>query len=412
MSDNSLLCDGADAITSDWMQRALQAGAATGAPQLQDVVVDDLGAATNAFGSLLRCHLIAQDGNPAQPPTAIVKLPTPNSLAMRFAKWLAMHKREYDFYCQVAPHAPIRSPKLLYGCFDDTSHRFVLVLEDLRDMETTPQAIGVDAGRARLTIRELAKLHGQFWEAGERPPVAGSYDCLGARYGRIMQSAYLLCLPLVLNRFDDHFSAETRRLVEHLGTRIVAHFARVATGPRTFIHGDCRSENFFFSRDNASDFAAVDWQGCGLGSGLYDVAYFLATSVSVDDRRRIERDALQEYHDVVCRLGAKNYSFDDCWRSYRQNMLGALVPCMLGCGALEMADPRMLELATVGLRRMLTALEDLDAAEFLPARGSLLAPGSLFSTLSACGYQAYKLVRRLPRKNNGGPASSGNSAPH
>ena len=393
MIRHSLLCEGSDAITANWMRRALGAGGATDSPEVEEIVVDNLGAATNALGSLLRCHLIAQDGSPAVPRSVIVKLPTDSALALRFAKWVEIHKREYDFYRHVAAHAPMRSPALLYGEFDEDSHRFVLVLEDLHPMEATPQATGVAAGRARVAVRELANLHGMFWEAVDRPPVAGGYDCLSARYGRRMQSAYLLCLPFVLQRFSDHFSSETRRLVEAFGTRIVAHFGNVATGPTTFIHGDYRGENLLFDASDTARPAAVDWQGCGLGSGLYDVAYFLGTSVSVDDRRSIERQVLQEYHDIVRGHGAKDFSFDDCWRSYRQNMLSAVVPCILGCGGMEMADPRMLDLAKVGLHRILTAIEDLDAGEFLPT-----SAGSLFSTLSLCGYQAYKLVHRLRRK--------------
>ena len=79
----------------------------------------------------------------------------------------------------------------------------------------------------------------------------------------------------------------------------------------TFVHGDYRGENMLRPRSRrhagaGADFAVVDWQGCGLGAGLYDVAYFLGTNVVPGDRRRIERAALGEYHDIVCRLGARD----------------------------------------------------------------------------------------------------------
>ena len=221
-------------------------------------------------------------------------------------------------------------------------------------------------------------------------------------FGRI---THLLRLPVVLERFGDSFSRETHRLAEALGPRITAHFAAVSAGPRTLVHGDYRGENIFFRPEvgggaSASggaspgdDFAVVDWQGCGLGPGLYDVAYFLGINVVPGDRRRIEREALEEYHDIVCRLGARDFTLDDCWRSYRQNMLGVLIACILGCGGLDLGFQQLHDLVKSALERALAAMEDLDVAEFLP-RGRFLSTGNAFSILSQGAYKAYRLSRR------------------
>ena len=401
------LCHDVDAITADWMQQALAAGGASGFPEIEDVAVEDLGSATNAFGRLLRCHLTTAGAPGAAPASVIVKLPTANPTAFRFARWLSMHERECLFYRCLAPLARIRSPALLYGDFDEDTHRFVLVLEDLRHLEVAGQRAGVEAGPARRAVREIAGLHGQFWGSADHPALSGCPDVLGPKYAHFLQIAYLVCLPVVLERFGDCFSAGTRRLTEALGPRIGAHFAAVAAGPRTFVHGDFRGENMFFSAVAGAgpavspravagdDFAVIDWQGCGLGAGLYDVAYFLGANVATDDRRRIEREALGEYHDIVCRLGARNFTFDDCWRAYRQNMLGVLVPLVLGAGGLDLEDRRLRDLVKSGLGRTLAAVEDLEAGEFLPARGGCLTADNALSMLSSGAYRMYKLARRL-----------------
>ena len=149
MTDYPGLCDSANAITADWMRQALTAGGLCNASGIEDVVVNSLGSETNAFGNLARCHLLAHDGTMAIPSTVIVKLPTSDSTAFKFAKWLSLHRREYDYYRHIAQHTPVASPALLYGHFDDSSHRFALVLEDLRDMEMIPQAIGVERGASK-----------------------------------------------------------------------------------------------------------------------------------------------------------------------------------------------------------------------------------------------------------------------
>ena len=123
----------------------------------------------------------------------------------------------------------------------------------------------------------------------------------------------------------------------------------------------------FFGADDGDDFAAVDWQVSGIASGLYDVAYFLSSSVAPEIRREIEREALAEYHEVVRSMGAANFTIEECWRSYRQVMLGCLMTPIVAGGQLDFTNDRSRRLAEVFLTRTLTAIDDLDAREFLPA---------------------------------------------
>ncbi len=401
MTDRSLLRNHPEEISAEWMQAALTAGGKFASPRIEAVEVDPMEAVTNALGTLVRCRLSVRADSSPVPESVIVKLPTANPKFMKLAKWLLLHKREYEYYYRLAPHSPMRSPALYYGAYDARSHRFVLIMEDLRPMETVPQARGVEGAQVHLAIRELAGMHGHFWDAVDRPDLSYLYDNFNSRYGRIMQAAYLAFVLPTLERFGNLFSPRMRRFSEALGPRITTHYTSLASGPKTLVHGDYRAENMFFDAAAKDNFAVIDWQGCGAGGGLYDVAYFLASSVSVDTRRRMEREVLEEYHDIVCRMGGRgrNYTFEDCWRSYRQNMLNAFVPCVLGCGSLDvMSDPRRVELATALLSRAIAAIEDLDADEFLPTRERILTPGYTFSALSRLGYGAYRMARRLRRK--------------
>ena len=83
-------------------------------------------------------------------------------------------------------------------------------------------------------------------------------------------------------------------------------------------HGDFRADNLLFGGKGRDDLAMIDWQGFGIGCGMYDVAFFLGTSVTSEVRRRIERNIVDEYHDIVRSPGADNGTRADCWRSYRQ----------------------------------------------------------------------------------------------
>ena len=65
----------------------------------------------------------------------------------------------------------------------------------------------------------------------------------------------------------------------------------------------------FFDAGAGSEAAVVDWQVSGVGNGLYDVAYFMAGSVPTEIRRKIERDLLAEYADIVRGMGSARLRF-------------------------------------------------------------------------------------------------------
>ena len=165
--------------------------------------------------------------------------------------------------------------------------------------------------------------------------------------------------------------------------------------PKTFTHGDFRADNMFFrlDDDDNDEFAVADWQACGINSGLYDVAYFMGGSVPTEIRRQIEHEALEEYHRIVLDMGAQEFSLADCWQLYRKSMLAILFAAVIAGGGLDFGNERRLGLYEHSARRFLTAIEDLDAAEFLPSRRPMFSRANLFSTVSAGAYRIYKTVK-------------------
>ena len=385
-----------DELTVDWLQRAL--GAGNGFPAIKGIAVEDIGAGSGAIASVLRCTLTYHHDAPEAPRSVVVKLSSADRKSLRIAKLLSMYQREYFCFRDLAPQIPMALPRLWYGDFDSASHRFVMALEDLGHMERMDQIAGADAERAMRAIRGVAELHGRFWNRLDQPPASDFLALVGGPKPRLSQLIYLGCLPPCLERFGNLFSDRTRRLAEAFGPRVADHVRELATGPQTLTHGDFRLENMFFGGAGTDDFAVIDWQTSGLiGNGVYDVAYFMVSSVPTEVRRRIEREALEEYHGILCSMGVKDLTLEECWHRYRQNILGMLAPVVCAGGALDMSHQRIRALGEVMLQRTLAAIEDLDAAELLPARGGLLTPAHAFSALSSCFYNGYRLFYRLRR---------------
>ncbi len=379
------------AVTADWMERALHAGGMSEVPALQGVLVDRIGGGVGLVGEILRCRLVCRGNAGAIPETVIVKLPSQDSKSRRMSRLQSLYKREYAFYRHVAPHAPVRSPRLLYGDYERRGDRFVLVLEDLGHMQAVDQIRGATPTQARAAVRAVARLHGHFWDRVEKPLLSALHDISRPATRLGIQAGYLAFLVPALKNLGGLFSDELRRLAEAFGPRIWDHLVESTRTSRTFVHGDFRVDNLFFGAGD--DVAMVDWQVSGVGSGLYDVAYFLVTGLDIEVRRGIEREALAEYAQVVRGMGVGEFTFDECWLLYRQNVLTLLLIAVFVGGGLDLTNERSRQLVETGIRRTLTAIEDLGAAELMPARPPLVSVSNIVSGLSRTAYLAYRAVR-------------------
>ena len=378
------------------MQRALTAGGNSDVSPITQLTAQPIGEDAGLMGTILRCQLTYDASPSIGPRSVIVKLASSDPRSLRINRRLGLYQREHAFYRRLAPNVPIRSPYLFYGDMDQSGQQFVLVLEDLGNMAMGDQVQGVSTSQALTAIRMMARMHGQFWNRVDRTPVSGFYDHTRPEVRPFAQLVYLAYLPAMLNKFGHLFPAPTRKLAESFGVRLADYVEDFGAGPKTFTHGDLRADNVFFGVDDDGndDFAAVDWQACGINSGLYDVAYFMGGSVPTEIRRQIEHQALEEYYRIVVDMGAQEFSFADCWQLYRKSMLAILFAAVIAGGGLGFGNERRLRLFEHSARRFLTAIEDLDAAEFLPSRRPTFSRANAFSTVSAGAYWIYKTVKR------------------
>ena len=379
------------AINVEWVRDALSAGGG-GFPLPSGARVEEVGAGAGVMGQVMRCHLDYDEADERAPASVIVKLPSATAKNRRMGKRLALYRREYDFYRTLASRLPVPTPRLLYGHFEPKSHRFVLVLEDIRGMAVVDQIAGATPAQAKQAVRTLARLHGAYWNRVHEPLLSGCYDSNNPKLQRVVQVVYLANLVRTLKYFGNAFSSTTRQLAETIGLGVADHMAALRAGPRTFTHGDYRLDNLFFGDGDEDGVTIIDWQVSGLSCGLYDLGYFLAGNLTIPDRRRIERDVVEEYHEILCRSGATGFPFDECWRSYRQNTLAGLLTSVIVCGGLDLDDDRARRLAEIGLKRSLAAIEDLDVAEFITAYGRPSGDRRLFANACRIAYRAYKGV--------------------
>jgi hypothetical protein len=103
----------------------------------------------------------------------------------------------------------------------------------------------------------------------------------------------------------------------------------------------------------------VDWQTLSLGLPARDLAYFVATGLSVADRRAHERDVVASYHRSLESYGVASYDLDACWDDYRFAMVQGPLVAVFGC-AYGTRTERGDRMFAAMVARACTAIRDLD----------------------------------------------------
>ena len=286
-----------------------------------DAVVDRLEArpiGTGQIGDSVRFTLGYARGGADAPASLVGKFPAAGAESRATGVALQNYLREVRFYQLLAPTARIRTPRCWLADIDETTHDFVLIMDDLAPAEPGDQLKGVSLDQARAVIVEAAKLHASHWNddgldelawvsgAKAAPPSAANgesvaylWQAFKARYGGRLQPAWV-----------------------EVGDTLAARFAQLLVpreGPRCLTHNDFRPDNMMFATAaGGAPVTVLDWQSFAYGVGATDVAYFLAGALPPAVRRAHEPQLLDLYLATLRAEGVSGYSAGDLARDYAQ----------------------------------------------------------------------------------------------
>jgi Ecdysteroid kinase-like family len=308
-----------DQLTPGWFADVLSRD---GSPAVVDrVTAEEVG--TGQMSVTLRVRLEA-DG--ARSRTVITKLARPEIAAGPLAR--AAYAKEVAFYTELAPRLPVRTPRCHHAAITDDASSFTLVLDDLADCRPGNQVEACTVPAAEAAVANLAALHGPTWcdaEIAGRPWLSGDPS--------LTAEALAPVLELAADQFRDRFAAEltgAERAVLEASRRVLAGWMVAPAPTFAVVHGDYRLDNLLFATDDPGQVAAVDWQTVAIAQPGRDLAYFLGTCLSADDRRRHERDLVASYHAHLTTHGVDDYPLERCIDDYRAGMLHGPLIILLG----------------------------------------------------------------------------------
>ncbi|WP_028643195.1 phosphotransferase family protein [Nocardioides sp. URHA0020] len=344
-----------DELTPAWLSQALGRQ------------VDDLTATPVGTGQIGTCYRLALSGSDV-PASLLAKLPAPDPGTRDLLA--NVYRTELRFYSLIAPTVDVRVPASYYSEMAADSGDFTLLLEDLAPREQGDQLAGCSVGQARDAVVNLAGLHGPRWCDPTLLDVEG-LQVNGPEDASLMAELYGPATDIFVDGLAALLSDEDvvtlRRVVEIVEAWALARAERFG-----LVHGDYRLDNLMFPPGGGDGVVALDWQTLSLALPARDLAYFLSTGLSVEDRQAHERELVAAYHSALAAYAVDGsplagYSLEECWEDYRFAMVQGPLVSVFGC-AYGTRTERGDRMFAAMVARSCAAIRDLDTLALVPGQ--------------------------------------------
>jgi len=344
-------------ITPEWMTAAL-------GEHFPGVTVDRVTVALRDDGTNRRARLALTYAAGSGPATVFAKAVDPEHAELvALTSGLFHEPRLFSSGVQL----PLDHPAVYTALIDEPGSNFLMIMEDVvgRGADPRDSTRPMTVEQAANGVRGLARLHSRFW--GERltsNPALSWVEPFVAFEG--LQYAPL---EIARERLGDSVSSEVLALD---GTALFVdlwarYIGTLTTSPQTLLHGDPHIGNTYVLPDDSpgDKVGFLDWQMARRGNWSLDLGYFLQGALTIEDRRRAERDLLDEYRGALELPAAELPSTEEVWLRYRASVAHGLAIWM---ATLSGGDAwQSAEICLALAQRYAAAFVDLDTRAALDA---------------------------------------------
>jgi len=311
---------------------------------------------TNIVGTTTVVRLRVDTDNPAVPPTMCLKGGFNENSRLNINALI----REARLYQWALTQENLRMPECYYAAIDLDNGQGIVLIEDLiaDNVHFFDPAVGLTVEDVRSGLEFFSDLHSRLWnkpplDTGESHGGSLRKDNIGRRlfseesWADAMSRSRASGLNGKLRDRDTVWDAVRR-----------AYKANYLSGDTCLLHGDPHPGNSY--RRTTGQVGYYDWQRSMHGPWVHDVAYLMAASLSLEDRRAHERDLLNFYLERLRSNGVDAPSFDQAFEKYRLEVIQPLMWVVTPTGTQSEAA---IELVS---GRIAAAVTDLDSLAALP----------------------------------------------
>jgi len=327
-----------------------------------------IGVGEGMVSDIARISLSYDNASKQLPTTIVAKLPAAFEPARTKCLETGVYAREVQFYPEIIPSSPIRTPNCYFSDMDAENEKFVLLLEDCAKYSQPDYGqTGISYEQAKAITLTIAEFHARWWDDTKLL----TYSMLRQPTDTVSENGidfYRMFWEICYAREDfKQYLPEGGFEVSKL--QYEKYHLLIDNNPKdklTIIHSDLRADNIFIDDNNEEQPVIIyDWALAMVWRGAADISFLLGTSVDTDLRRNIEKDLIQRYYNHLLECGVTKYSFDECWEDYLRGYLcftgNPLSVFALG----DRSSARGNKRAVQGIRRWFSAIMDNDAIRLL-----------------------------------------------
>jgi len=312
-------------ITSEWLNSVLHKNGVLKGENIKSISLEPCGSGEGWVGDIARI-IVKYDGNASNLPNSMIAKWHP--FIELFYNWgiqTGILENEVRFYSEIAPISPIRVPDLIYSDFDLNSKRFALILEDCSKYTGIDIIKGMNYEQTKIAVTSLAKFHSRWWNAND----LYSFKWIPEYNKSLFRNLYEQFQSLWdFVKQKEEFKSDIPENGIEIGEKYHKKMVQLAfenlPDHFTIVHGDFWSSNFFIDlNDTKNPLIVFDWQTVNIGFGTFDLALLLGTSVSIDVRRKYEKQLVKFYMEKLIKNGVElsDLIFEDFWCNYLKVLL-------------------------------------------------------------------------------------------
>lgn len=304
-------------VTAAWLTTALQ-------ERFPDLTVTDLETVEIIYGTSTKIRMKASYANrpgASGPPEALcVKGGFDERLRISQPFLSGLYELEGNFYRYLAPELNVPLIPCWYAAAEDGQG--VVVLDDLiaKGARFSKPVEPWSPERVREALDLLAGLHARTWgvRREDYPWLQTAWDELRAvAEGSLADHMW----EAMIERPDSAVMPPAQHDRERMRRALEAMAKRYETGPHCVVHFDATINNSYIDAATGKP-RFCDWQCTAIGPFMCDIPYHIAGALTVDDRRKHEKELFAHYLDRLKHEGGPAYTVEEQWDDYRAFEMG------------------------------------------------------------------------------------------